>query len=473
MLLNGILASSTEWNFSMANYGAVWGGLVQIGLVVISLFLGNMLRNLIPFLRKSLIPSALIGGTILLIISIICNQLGFHLVDKQFMQVLTYHGLGIGFVAMTLKTSKATTKAGKIKVVETGLLTGGTYMLQALLGLGITIILFLAGSGFYASGLILPLGYGQGPGNALAWDINYTNDYPTMFSGNGSFGLSIASIGFIVASVVGVAFINIKRKSGKITTVGEIKEQEEIYAESGEIPSSESIDKFSVQVGLVAIAYALSFGFMVLLGLISEFTNNLAWGFNFLWGVFAAMLVKLVLKLLMKGKLVKRNYINNYQMDRISGFCFDVMVVAGVAAIEIKDVMNYILPIILLCLVGALASYVYIRFVTKHCFKGYEHEAFVMHFATYTGTASNGMILLREVDPNLETPVANLYVMSQVIAMVSAAPLLLLLGFAGKSLTNSLIALGVFAVLFIAYTLFLFRKLIFKKKKAEPEVVNE
>ncbi|MCQ2772724.1 MAG: hypothetical protein MJ238_05585 [Bacilli bacterium] len=465
------------WNFSLANYGAVWGPLVQIGLVVISLFLGNMIRNSVSFLKKSLIPSALIGGCILLVVSVIFNQCGVvidggQFVDKHFMQVLTYHGLGLGFVAMTLKTSKATTKAGKIKVVETGLLTGGTYMLQAFLGLGITIIMSLLGYGFYASGLILPLGYGQGPGNALAWDINYTNDYPTLFAGNGSVGLAIASIGFIVASVVGVGYINIKRRAGKLTKIEGAVKQEEIYAESNEIPSSESIDKFSVQVGLVLLAYAVSFGFMCGLGALSDFTNNLAWGFNFLWGVFAAMGVKAVLKGLQKAKLVHRNYINNYQMDRISGFAFDVMVVAGVAAIEIKDVVNYIVPIIILCVVGAFASYVYIRFVTRHCFKGFEHEAFVMHFATYTGTASNGMILLREVDPNLETPTANLYVLSQVIAMISAAPLLLLLGFAGKSLTNSLIALGIFLALFIGYTVFLFRKAIFKKK-AVKEVVNE
>jgi uncharacterized membrane protein YtjA (UPF0391 family) len=52
------------------------------------------------------------------------------------------------------------------------------------------------------------------------------------------------------------------------------------------------------------------------------------------------------------------------------------------------------------------------------------------------------------------------------------APLLFLLGFAGKSLTNAIIACVIFCLLWIAYTLFLFRRRIFKKRyKDVPETV--
>ena len=39
--------------------------------------------------------------------------------------------------------------------------------------------------------------------------------------------------------------------------------------DGNEIPDSESVDKFTLQAGFVALAYALSFGFMCLLGVIS------------------------------------------------------------------------------------------------------------------------------------------------------------------------------------------------------------
>ncbi len=468
----------SSWDFTLANYGPVWSFLVQLGLLLLFLLAGNILRRTVPFFRKCLIPSALLGGTLLLVVNIITKQFGFVLVDNRLMQVITYHCLAIGFAAMSLKTEKSTHKTNGTQVVEFGALQGGCYMLQAFVGLGITLALFFmtryGGQVIsYVCGLILPLAFGQGPGNALSWDINFTNIPAAQFSGNGSFGLSLASIGFVVASVFGILYINIYKKKGLVVR------QSRALAEQGvdtanpdgtEIPDNESVDKFTLQMGFVAVAYALSFGFMCLLGSLSNFTNSIAWGFNFLWASLAAMLIKVVVKRLRRHNLMHRAYINNYQMDRISGFAFDLMIVAGVAAIEINDIRNYILPVVILSVVGAVATCVYLRKATKECFKGFEHEMFLMSFGTLTGTASNGMILMKEVDPGLRTPTSSLYILSNFPAMVMIAPLLFLLNFAGQSVTHAMIACGIFFVLWLGYTVFLFRRKIWKKRFAEKPV---
>lgn len=463
---------SSSWDFTLANYDAVWRLMVQLGLLLIFLMLGNVLRRTIPLFRKCLIPSALLGGALLLIVNIILKKFDIFLVDNHLMQVITYHCLAIGFAAMSLKTEKSRHKTSASQVIEFGALQGGTYMLQAFVGLGITLLMYLVtrhGDKIisYICGLILPLAYGQGPGNALSWDINFTNTPAAEFAGNGSFGLSLASIGFVVASVFGVIYINIHKKRSNLyvrssNTDGATVDQ--TNPSDSEIPDNESVDKFSLQVGFVAIAYALSFGFMCLLGILSNFTNSIAWGFNFLWASLAAMLIKAVVKQLRKRKAMKREYINNYQMDRISGFSFDLMIVAGVAAIEINDIKNYILPIIILSLVGSIITYAYIRLVAKECFKGFEHEFFLMSFGTLTGTASNGMILMKEIDPGLRTPTSSLYILSNFPAMVMIAPLLFLLSFAGNSPTNAAIACAIFFTLWLIYTIYLFRRRIFKKR---------
>ncbi len=468
-----------DWDFTLANYDAVWKFLVQLGLLLLFLMVGNILRRTIPWFRKCLIPSALLGGTVLLMVNTITKQFGVVLVDNQLMQVVTYHCLAIGFAAMTLKTEKSTHKTNNTQVVEFGALQGGCYMLQAFVGLGITLVLFLAtryGEQVvsYICGLILPLAYGQGPGNALSWDINFTNTPATQFAGNGSFGLSLASIGFVVASVLGVLYINVYKKKGQlqVRNARPVEQGDRGEDQSNEIPDNESVDKFTLQVGFVALAYALSFGFMCLLGKLSAFTNSIAWGFNFLWTSLAAMLIKVVVKRLRRHSLMHRSYINNYQMDRISGFAFDLMIVAGVAAIEINDIRNYILPVVILSVVGAVITYLYIRKVSKECFKGFEHEMFLMTYGTMTGTASNGMILMKEIDPGLRTPTSSLYILSNFPAMVMIAPLLFLLSFAGQSVTNAVIACGIFFGLWFAYTVYLFRRKIFKKKYAGKAVVE-
>ncbi|MBR1983213.1 MAG: hypothetical protein IKA12_00820 [Clostridia bacterium] len=473
------MGNTSSWDFTMANYGDVWACMVQIGLLLLCLMIGNILRRVIPWFRKALVPSALLGGALLLVVDVICEQFNFKLVDNRLMQVITYHCLAIGFAAMSLKTEKSTHKTNRAQVLEFGALQGGTYMLQAFVGLGITLILFLLtqyGDNVisYISGLILPLAFGQGPGNALSWDINFTNTPATQFAGNGSFGLSLASIGFVVASVFGVLYINIHKKRGTLRVRETSSAKgfiDHTNPNGNEIPDNESVDKFTIQLGFVALAYALAFGFMYLLGIISDFTNSIAWGFNFLWASLFAMLIKFVVKRLRKSKVMKRDHINNYQMDRISGFAFDLMIVAGVAAIEINDIKNYILPIILLSLIGTVVTYIYIRLVAKHCFKGFEHEFFLMSFGTLTGTASNGMILMKEIDPSLRTPTSSLYILSNFPAMIMIAPLLFLLGFAGQSLMNAVIAFAIFFVLWFVYTIYLFRRKIFKKRYKDMPVV--
>ena len=470
---------ASSWDFTLANYDAVWAFMVQLGLLLMFLVLGNVLRRTIPAFRKCLIPSALLGGTLMLIVNLVTKRFGFEMIDNRMMQVITYHCLAIGFAAMTLKTEKSTHKTNPAQVLEFGALQGGTYMLQAFVGLGITIIMFLLtryGEQIvsYVCGLILPLAFGQGPGNALSWDINFTNTPAAQFSGNGSFGLSLASIGFVVASVFGVLHINVFKKRGELVVRrGRATEAFVDQTNPGgeEIPDNESVDKFTMQMGFVALAYALSFVFMWFLGILSDFTNSIAWGFNFLWASLGAMLIKAVVKQLRKGKLMHRGYINNYQMDRISGFAFDLMIVAGVAAIEINDIKNYILPIVILSVIGTVVTYIYIRKVSKECFKGFEHEFFLMSFGTLTGTASNGMILMKEVDPGLRTPTSSLYILSNFPAMVMIAPLLFLLSFAGKSLTNAIIACAIFFTLWVVYSVYLFRRKIFKKRFADKPVI--
>ena len=122
--------AAAGWDFTLANYDAVWAFLVQIGLLLMFMMVGNILRRTIPLFRKCLVPSALLGGAVLLAVDITCKQFGILLVDNRLMQVITYHCLAIGFAAMSLKTEKSTHQTTRTQVIEYGALQGGTYMLH-------------------------------------------------------------------------------------------------------------------------------------------------------------------------------------------------------------------------------------------------------------------------------------------------------------------------------------------------------
>ena len=473
-----ILAAVESWSFDLSQFDSVWKAMLQIVLLLGFLLVGNMLRKLIPFLKRGNVPSALIGGLLLFLFNLALEPAGITLVDKRIMQIVTYHALAIGFAAMAMKTAKKESRTSVMHAIQNGALTGGTYMLQGAVGILISLIFFWAGANmFYDSGALLPLGFGQGPGNALSWDINFTA-MDNSFHGQGSVGLTIASIGFIVASIGGVIYINVFKHKKQITIRQTTIERTVLdFEEQNEIADSESVDKMSIQIAWVILSYGLAFGIMFFFAKLTDWTgialfNSVAWGFNFIWCVITATLIKLIINLLYNKKVIKEKYINNYQMDRISGFAFDMMIVAGVAAIDIKVVADYIWLIVALCLAGTIVTFIYIRIICKICFKDFEHEAFLTNFGALTGTASNGMIFLREIDPNYETPMNNVYVVSQFPAMFFVAPLLLLLNMSAESITGCYIALGIFFGLFILYTLFLIlsgKGIIFAKKKKEEK----
>ena len=454
-----------------------WNWLVQFFIIALALILANMMRNKIKLLSRSLIPAALIGGVLILIFKIFpeCS----HLINKTAMEVITYHALGLGFVALALKNNKIESRSSTMKVIETGAVTASTYVVQGICGLIITIPLFIwwnHDNFFYTAGLLLPMGYGQGPGQAL----NFGNMFSTWATQGGihfpgvDFGLSIAAIGFLVGSVIGVIYMNVLRKRGMLKNKkADYKEAYTLqdYESENEIPNTESIDKLSVQVCLVLLVYFLVF--LLMYGIesanLGDFGTKtikpMVWGFNFLWGTLFGVLVKNIINGSRKAKLIQREYINNYLLNRISGLCFDVMIVAGTAAISFENLRSMWLPLVLVCAIGAIVTFRFVLRCCKHLYPGYEYEGFFSMFGMLTGTASNGMILLREVDPKFETPAANNLVLQTLPAIVFGFPILLLLGFAPQSMKNTYITLGLLIVIFAAFYLFIFRKKIFKSKK--------
>ncbi len=459
-----------------------WDLLVQFFIIAIALIVANIFRRKVKLLSKSLIPTALIAGLMILCLKTIPAFQA--LIDKSVMELVTYHALGLGFVALALKNNKIESRSSAMKVTETGALTASTYVIQGIVGLAITIPLFLwwnRDTFFYSSGLLLPMGYGQGPGQALNIGSTYQQAAALQessiagqniaFHGT-DFGLSIAAIGFLIGSLVGVVYMNILRKKGRLKIKsGDYKEAYTLqdYESENEVPNSESMDKLSIQICLVLLVYALVFLLMYSverldIGNFGKTLKPLVWGFNFLWGTIFGVLLKYILRRTKEAQWMHREYINNYLLNRISGFCFDVMIVAGTAAISFENLRGLWLPLVLVCLIGAAVTFVYLLYACKHLYPDYPYEGFFSMFGMLTGTASNGMILLREIDPKFETPAANNLVLQTIPAIVFGFPILLLVGLAPMSLNNTFITLAILVAIFIAFYLFIFRKKLFKKK---------
>ena len=234
-----------------------------------------------------------------------------------------------------------------------------------------------------------------------------------------------------------------------------------------EIPMNGSMDKTTVQIAFVAVAYLIAFGIMQGLGALLPGMKSVIFGFNFLLGTLSATLVKAVMNFLNKKKIVKREYLNDFLMTRVSNFFFDIMVVAGVAAIRLSILENYWGIILILGVVGLLITYFYNRLVAVKLFPEYQEEQFLTMYGMLTGTASTGIILLREIDNDFQTPAADNMVYQNFPAIVFGFPMMLLATLAPQKPALTMVILVIF---FIVMNVILFRSFIFRrKKKAKAE----
>ena len=455
-------------DYSAANTG-LWNFFVQMGIIAGILLLSNVLIRKSAFIRKSLIPTSVLAGFVLLLL----KTFGVLRIPANFLEMVTYHGIAVGFIALSLRTVGEGQRGEKGAGLQSGAVIISTYLVQAIVGLIISIaITGLGMPGFFrAAGILLPMAYGQGPGQANNVGITYE---ALGFAGGQSFGLSLAAAGYLCACVVGVIYIAYLTRKGRIAR----REGERLsgsvtvdqFQDKGEIPLSESMDRLSVQVALVLLAYLCTY--LVTLGVTALITrlapglartlSPLLWGFNFIIGSMLAMAFKAVMGFLRKSNVMTRQYQNNYLLSRISGMAFDLMIVAGIASIDFNDLSGQWLPFLLMAVAGGAVTFVYLRWLCARIYPDYRDEGFLSMYGMLTGTISSGILLLRPIDPQLETPAANNLVLGSSYGIVLGAPMLIFIGLAAESP----LMLGVTFALIVLYLAGLLWLLLRGKRKA-------
>ena len=452
----------------------VWGTINLVAVLLLSLLAANALKRKIPFLEKSLIPTSVLGGTVLLVIAGIYDLIAkTPMFETKFfaengyntLEIVTYHTLALGLIASTFKSSKGKlSKQRASEIFNTGVTTVSTYLLQGFVGMGITIVAAMTLTNFFpASGLLLAFGFGQGTGQAMNYGNIYEIEYG--FIGGKTFGLTIAAFGFLCASFGGVIHLQILKRKNKWVAKGSSEDGDIAFSDiqtANEIPMQGSIDKMTVEIAFVMITYLLTYLIIFWLGTLLPGMRSVIYGFNFLIGVLCAMLVKQVLKLLKKTSLSHRNYINDFLMTRVSNFFFDIMVVAGIAAIRLGVLKSYWGIVIILSVAGFFITYWYNRLVAKVLFPTYREEQFLMMYGMLTGTASTGTILLREIDGDFKTPAADNMVYQNVPAIVFGFPLMILATLAPQ---KPVLTFCILVAFYIVMNIILFRSKLFRRKK--------
>ncbi len=405
-------------------------GLLLFGSLSIMLIIGVLLRATVPALQKFLFPSCLIGGVIGLFI------VHFKLLDLNptDLETFAYHFFNISFISVGLTSGNSAAhtqkKAKPLKgALWMALVEGVTLPLQAVVG-GVTVILFgwLGLELFQTFGFMAPLGFTEGPGQALSIGKVWEG---AGFAHAATIGLIFAAIGFFFAFFVGVPVANwgIRKGFGSLTPkeiprdllAGIVSKGKQTLSAGNLRTHSGNIDTLAFQAALVGVIYVLTYGIVKLLALIlPPDVAEMLWGFFFFLGMLIALIVRWGM-----GPVGVAHLIDAGVQRRITGWAVDFLIVATVMAIQLVIVWQYILPILLISIACGILTTVIVIYLGARL-DSFNLERTVAVYGACTGTVSSGLLLLRIVDPEFETPAAmEIGLMNVIVAPIILGSMLL------------------------------------------------
>jgi ESS family glutamate:Na+ symporter len=390
-------------------------GAALTGLIIVVLLVGcELLARGFPRLRRLGLPLAIVAGSLGLLLG--DQALGLFSLDAELLEALVYHGLAIVFIAVGLRSpSQGGRTAGARGMAFAIVLIFAT---QALVGLGIVLALNPAlHPGF---GLLLPLGFEEGPGQALAmgaaWEESGLTD-------GAQVGLIIAVIGYAWAVFAGIPLVIWGRYKGWVSEAS--SSTEAAVSERERLSESEpgSIDVLTTQVGLIGLAYLLTWGLCSLLAFLLAGMPDIAavvWGFHFIFGAGVAMGLRPLLARRQGG-----SPIDDHLMGRVLGLTVDVITCAALAAVQIAVLQTHWFMITIVTTVGGVWTLGFSMWIARRVWTEAPFEHAVLFFGMSTGTLPTGLALLKVVDPNMRSPAAVSAVFGSAGAVAGMAPMLM------------------------------------------------
>ena len=379
------------------------------GIMGVMLLIGMLFRASVKFFQGFLIPSCFIGG----VLGLILISLGVIDVSTSLLETFAYHLFIISFISLGLTTNinqkqDLTVKSPIKGALWIGLVSGVVMAMQGIIG---ALFVFLFNSAGYnlnpIFGFLSPLGFTQGPGQALSvgkvWE-------EFGFENAATLGLSFAVLGFAFAFFIGVPLVNWGIRKGFSSQTPKslspeflkgIMQKESKKEIAGELTThSGNIDTMAFHAALVGLVYILTYLLIIAVGtLISEDVAKSLWAFFFFFGMIIALLLKFFINKIGLGHLLDPGV-----QRRITGWSVDFLIISTIMAIQVVIVWEYIVPILVIGLATGILTTLVVIYLGRRTWS-YSFERTMVAYGITTGTASVGLLLLRIADPEFETPV--------------------------------------------------------------------
>lgn len=447
-------------------------GTIGFAILILGLFLliGKVIRVKTEFVQKLFLPSSIIGGFLLLFLGpqvlgkIAGPENGIFTADMLSIWG-TLPGLLISIVFATLflgqqlpSPKRAATLVGP--QLSLGIALGsGQYMIALILAVAVLVPLFAAEP---MVGALLEMGFEGGHGTAAGMRGTLEElGYET----GADIAIGIATVGVVGGILIGIVLINWAVRTGRTEILkGDVKasvdEQKGLYAEDEHYPAGEltsrpaSVEPLSLHLSIVALSILIGWLLLEALQWVERATYAETFElFEFVPLFPLAMLGGVVVQLV-ADKVGAGRLIDPQMMLRIQGLALDFLIISALATLSLEAIGSNIASFLILCVAGIAFNVGMLLWLAPRIMPRYWFERGIGDFGQSMGVTATGLILMRIVDPDGESPAFEAFGYKQLVfepffggGLVTAAAVPLIFEFGPWPLLIAMTVLYLIAVI--------------------------
>ncbi len=406
-------------------------------VLCILLGIGHVLRSRVKIFQKLYLPSCVIGGLFgLLVIQLVSaasdTHASFAAADRwlenvtdpwrQIPSFLINIVFACLFLGVKLPKPSDFWRRSAPQVVYGQIVAWGQYVVG--LGLWVFVLgwIFKDLPGMFAA--ILPVGFEGGHGTAAGLGPVFAQrDWPE----GQDLAMTSATCGIISAIIAGTILVNWAVRKGYAVKYKQLAEQVEddtisiIPVDQRPIAgrltvNSDIIEAFSLH--LVAVGLAVGIGMLIKHGLVLLEAQSAYLSNNRLLSSFPLFPLCMVGGLIVQFfelKFDRHKLIDLGLIRRIQNSSLDFLVIAAIAMIRIQAVKTALLPLLILVAAGIAWNMLCVTMLARRMLPDAWFERAIAEMGQSMGVTATGLLLLRMVDPNYETPAADAFACKQIV----------------------------------------------------------
>lgn len=434
--------------------------MMAFGWASIMLCIGMILRAKIPFLRNMLVPASVIAGVLGIIFMNVLGGVGINIgTDTDMFTNIVNNLFTVSFISISLTTTpkgEGNSLKNTLKgTIGLGIVWCLLYALTPIVGAGVVSLLGknVGMDGIY--GMLIQFAFCQGPGQSASYGALFEQ---FGWENASTVAILFSAIGFVVAFLVGIPFAKmgvkrgIAKNCGKIDDTilkGYLRKEEQTEVMVKDTTCNSNIETLAFHFAIIGLCYVLAVGIAKVLSYIPGFLGTSMSGMMFMNGMYAAYIVRWILK-----KLKLDFLLENTLQSKITGWTADYLVVCAFMSVSVGIIMKWIVPIVVVCVVVTVVTAIVCFYFGRRFGGSNDFERTLGLYGTCTGTVPSGIALVRIVDPDFKTSTSVELGACNLVMMACTPVYIVILALASESIRMPF-AIGILAICCIAYLVIL------------------